>query len=333
MQVLVIRPGALGDVILTLPALQALQEAWPDAVTEMMGRPAVLEWLLGRSVVQRVQSFDRSELATLFAEGAGPGLWLRRYLKGFGLLLSYVGPAAQSFARNLARLAPGHVITWDPRPPPGMRRHLSEYLQTPLQQLGVPTSAQPPRVRPTVEDEQGAAAWWSEQRLINQRVAAIHPGSGSPAKNWPAERFAELAQHLQHEHGLHPLVLGASVDESVVGMVVRDLADQPHTVLHNAPLSSLAAILVRCSIYIGNDSGISHLAAAVGVPTVALFGPSDPAVWAPRGPSVRVVSGAAQCGPCEVEQRRACQHRACLQAISTQDVLVAVRQAMSDSTG
>jgi len=99
---------------------------------------------------------------------------------------------------------------------------------------------------------------------------------------------------------------------------------QDPILLHDLPLPLLAAILSRCRLYVGNDSGVTHLAAAVGVPTVAIFGPTDPDVWAPRGPGVRVVRAATPCAPCAPPQRQACQQRACLEAVSVQAVLDAI---------
>ena len=111
-------------------------------------------------------------------------------------------------------------------------------------------------------------------RADRQEFIAIHPFSGSPRKNWPLDRYRELAERLEW-----PVQWCAGPEEPLEGAVrIADLYD-------------LACWLATARLYIGNDSGITHLAAAVGVPVIAIFGPTDPAVWAPRGKSIRVVSG------------------------------------------
>ncbi len=137
MRILVIRPGALGDVILTLPALQTLQARFPEATIEVMGNPPVLQWLLERSVVRAVSSFDRADLIELFQPEAQIEPSLRQYLDQFDLIISYATSPEHVFARNLARVAWSKVICWDARPGQALQMHMSAYLQQPLRKLGV----------------------------------------------------------------------------------------------------------------------------------------------------------------------------------------------------
>jgi len=324
MRVLVIRPGALGDVLLTLPALQALQARFPEAAIEMMGDLAALQWLPGRSVVRSVSSFDRADLVELFQPEAQPGLALQRYLEPFDLIISYATSPEHIFARNLVRFARGKVICWDARPRQGLRMHMSAYLQQPLRELGVQEDVDKPRLLLTAEDHEAAAQWWQEHGLGEGLAVAIHPGSGSAAKNWPAERFAAVAQQVRKERGMQVLLVSGPADEAVVAVVERELGGQGYVLLQQLPLPLLAALLARCWAYVGNDSGVSHLAAAMGTHVVAIFGPTDAAVWAPRGVSVRVVQGTATCAPCSVEQRWACRQRVCLEGVTVEEVMKAL---------
>jgi len=319
-RILVIRPGALGDVLLTLPALQALQEAFPQAEIEVMGNLAVLRWLPGRSVVAAVSSFDRVDLAGLFQSSGVVADCVQGYLAQFDWILSYAVPPERLFARNLSRLARSKVLSFDARPRPELRMHMSLQLQQPLRELGVSVCTEPPCLRLTAADQQGTAQWWLDHGLGDEPVLAVHPGSGSPAKNWPAERFAAVARNVQRERGAGILLISGPADERAVVNVQRALDGVEYVLLHDPPLPLLAAILARCWAYLGNDSGVSHLAAAVGVPTVAIFGPTDPDVWAPRGASVHVVRASASCAPCSAEERNACQQRMCLEAVSADEV-------------
>nr|MBC7244822.1 glycosyltransferase family 9 protein [Chloroflexota bacterium] len=324
MRVLVLRPGALGDMLLTLPALQALQAHFPEAVIEVMGNGSVLQWLVGRSVVQAASSFDREDLTTLFQPDALPSPSLQRYLDQFDFILSYATPPEHVFALNLMRLARGRVMAWDARPGRDVSMHISAYLQQPLRELGVAVSDDMPRLVLTEEDRQAAAQWWQEHGLGERAAVAIHPGSGSAAKNWPAEHFAALARHLRDERGMPILLVSGPADKAAVAEVEQGLGGQGYILLYELPLPLLAAVLARCRAYVGNDSGISHLAAAVGTHVVAIFGPTDATVWAPRGASVRVVCAAVPCAPCTAEQRRSCPRQVCLEGVSVEAVLEAL---------
>lgn len=118
---------------------------------------------------------------------------------------------------------------------------------------------------------------------------ALHPGSGSIRKNWPVERFAELALRARHELGLKVALFLGPVELEEPSRLRAELGPAVDTVFENPRLTLLASLLAESAVYVGNDSGVSHLAAAVGAPTVAIFGPTDPAVWAPLGPRCRVL--------------------------------------------
>jgi len=320
MRILVLRPGALGDVLLTLPALRALQSRFPGASIEVMGNLSVLGLLPSRSVVSAVSSFDRVDLTGLFQPEGEPCESLRSYLDAFGLVLSYATAAGHVFAHNLERVLGGRVRSFVPRPVPGSGMHMTEHLQQPLREMGVPVCTEPPRLSPTESDRQDAAQWWEDHGLGDASAVAIHPGSGSAAKNWPAQRFAEVASHLHHR-GRRILLIRGPADDLAAGEVQQALDDQEHVLLDNLPLHLLAAILALCATTVGNDSGVSHLSAAVGAATVVVFGPTDPQVWAPRGVHVRVVRGSAVCAPCSWGEQQSCRQSDCLETVSVEAVL------------
>ena len=325
-RILVIRPGALGDAILTLPALQALAARYPASQIEVMGNLSVLEWLPGRSVVTSVSSFDRADLGALFLSDSEPPALLRGYLDAFDVVVSYATGPEQVFARTLSRLARGRVVSCDTRAVANLATHMSDYLQQPLRELGVTPGAQGTLLRPTAQDEREAAQWWTSQGLDGCWVLAIHPGSGSAAKNWPLQRFVEVARALSRRQNVRILWLTGAADEQTIPALQETLAMHGALWLRAPPLPLLAAVLARCQRYLGNDSGVSHLAAALGTPSIAIFGPTDPDVWAPRGRAVQVLRGSVSCAPCSPEQRRDCREQICLQSVSVASVLEACDQ-------
>ena len=122
---------------------------------------------------------------------------------------------------------------------------------------------------------------------------AIHPSSGSEKKNWPIGSWTELARALLRQRpNLRLLLLGGEADVAAVASLSRALPPERVLVVERAPLPAVAALIAACDTFLGHDSGIAHLAAANGIPCVVLFGPSDPSVWAPPQPRVRMVRSA-----------------------------------------
>jgi ADP-heptose:LPS heptosyltransferase len=178
-----------------------------------------------------------------------------------------------------------------------------------------------PLVAPSAADAARAATVWHELLAPFAPpcgVVALHPGSGGAAKCWPPPRFAALAARLW-QAGLLPLLIAGPADEAVLARLLAEIAplaahpapSSPSSaplarpvrplpsvlpVARDLPLPVLAGVLARCHAFVGNDAGVSHLAALVGCPTLALFGPTDPAVWAPVGRHVRVVRAHASAG-------------------------------------
>lgn len=228
--------------------------------------------------VDQLLSWERGDLAGLFSEGGAPsGRW-RAELARFDLALAYTRD--ELFARQLAALVP-RVIVHDPAP---ARGHASEWLAAALTDLGIGSDEALP---PPAATRQEQVATRTLRARLNPDFLAIHAGSGSKAKNWPAERFASLARRLSASR---PWLL---VEGPADAEPVAALAGLPGAVrAREIPPRALAALLAEAGTYVGNDSGVTHLAAAWGAPTLALFGPTDPAMWAPLGPRVRVLRSA-----------------------------------------
>jgi ADP-heptose:LPS heptosyltransferase len=325
----VIRPGALGDVLVTLPALQRYRRGYPAASIELLGNPAVIRWLPGRSVVSSVESFDRVDLARLFLPDGLTEATLIQYLDSFDHILNYAVPGGHPLARNLERVCRARVYHLDTRSVAMITQHISDYLQHPLEALGLTPTTGWPELEPRPRDRQAALEWQHARGIGGRPVVAIHPGSGSPAKNWPAERFAMVAQRLVQDRGVDVMLISGPADDDTIRAVVGKTGDNRTTHLHQPDLGMLAAMLATCAAYLGNDSGVTHLAAAAGTETLALFGPTDPRIWAPRGSHVTVLSGCASCAPCLPEERRFCRMRHCLDDLSVDQVVLALYGALN----
>ncbi len=299
-RVLVIFPGALGDLMCLMPALAAIARRHPGASVELMARFELARLVAGRSVVARAHSIDAREVGELFSDETSLSPNARRFFGEFHRIYSFF---ASDDARFRARLAAATdaQISFHPFRPDG-RGHVSEgYLRA----IDVDASPSHAWLEPTPDDLAAAALVLAEAGCDDSNLILIFPGSGSPAKNWPAEKFASLTVMLAKGSGILRSADSALNDTSrsstdcglndrgascVVVLGPAEASIEPIfreagiRVLKDLDLATVAAIARVASAFVGNDSGASHLAAAVGAPGVALFGVTDPARWRPVGP-------------------------------------------------
>ena len=286
-------PGALGDLLCCWPALQALRRASGAALT-LAARDAWFDALPADTVTPL--SIHRREIADLFRSGPLEES-TRSLFGGFARIESWTGHGDDAFAQRLAAASSGQTAV-HPFRAFGAGEHASDYY---ARCVGVLPIAERLPVR-------AAAAAWAEtrwrQHRLGPRTVVIHAGSGGMRKNW--EGMAEVAASWRAGGGQ---VVGLSgPTESERGAVL------PHDLeVRGERLDRIAALLARAPCYLGNDSGISHLAGLLGAPTIALFGPSDPHAWRPLGDGVRILHAPDPCRRCGPD--RFCTHRLAVGAV------------------
>ena len=273
---LVLRGGAIGDFIATLPVLQALRTQWPAATIEIWGYPHIADLAVAAGLAQAVVSLDRAEMARFFVPEPSFTDAQVAAVRSFDLIFNYLHDPVGQVRSNLLLAGAKQVLSGSPII---KRGPAVPFLLEPLQALAIyETDGTPALDFPAALRARGRARL---QALgLRGRPMAVHPGSGSPTKNWPAARFVEILRRLQAAGRETVAVLGEA-DVAEAAVLARELPEMP--VLAGLTLTELAATLAECGAFLGNDSGIAHLAAAVGLPTTAIFGPSDADVWAPRG--------------------------------------------------
>src|SRR3954447_3183223 len=284
-RILVIRGGAIGDFILTLPALKALRDARPQAHIEILGYKHIAVLAENRFYAQAVQSIEYALLARFFERNSELPAELADYFASFDLIISYLYDPDQIFETNLHRCGVQNLICAPARIVESAG-HASRQLAQPIEELGINVVDFAERVFPSVEDREFARQFLAS---LLQPIIAIHPGSGSHEKNWPLENWVGLfsaTSHFTNTDGL--VVISGEADEAQTNELQREWKNRNVRFARNLPLPCLAAILQRAT-FIGHDSGISHLAAAAGANCILLFGPTDPDVWAPKNENVRVL--------------------------------------------
>lgn len=278
MKVLIVRAGALGDLLLLRRAIGALRRAGhtphllaPESVGVVLVGP-------GPSEVQRLTALDGPAFSGLLA-GASPGSSLEQDLRADAVLALTESGDVIDALRPFA----GRVVSRSPHPKSG--QHASVWCAAPVRGLGAHPAVEPEPLEFTPAEE---AFGQTLLTSLPSGFLAIHPGSGSRSKNWPEVRFQELVRELAP--GDPFLLVSGPADEEAT----QKLARSPHSVVaRDLPLRALGALLSKAGLYVGNDSGVTHLAAASGSPTLALFGPTDPQTWGPVGKKVEVVRGSA----------------------------------------
>jgi heptosyltransferase-2 len=283
-RILVVRGGAIGDFILTLPAIGALRERWPNAHIEILGYPHIIELARQRHYADAVRSIEAGPMAGFFVPNASLNESLAAYFRGFNLVISYIFDPDHLFADNIRRCGVRQVIEASPRP---SDVHAAKHYCKPLETLAIYVEQPTPRIYLNDADRVCASSHLASAG--RERIVALHPGSGSERKNWPAANFAAVARWLVDELAVQLLVIHGEADDAAVTRLTELIAPRPFHRAHGLKLVELAAVLERCALFIGNDSGITHLASAVGAPTIALFGPASSAIWKPQGERVRVI--------------------------------------------
>ncbi len=264
-KILVLRGGALGDFIVTLPALALLRERWPAARIELVGNATAAALATKRGLLDAAHSQHEARWSALLGDEPLPSA-LAGWLAEFDLVLNYWPDADGALRRKFPARAGQTFLFADAMP---TRAPAAAHYCEPLRALGLV-----------------AKTHWTPLASPSEPAAtiAVHAGSGSPRKNWPLERWREVIAALPTP--VLSIRGEAEANRRVDGGALR--------VADNLPLEQLVAELTRCRLFLGHDSGVSHLAAACGVPSILLFGPTDPATWAPSAPHVRVIRRGAE---------------------------------------
>lgn len=292
-KILVIRGGAIGDFILTLPAIAALRQQFPQAHLEVLGYPHIIQLAMAGGLVDQASSIEARSLAGFFARNGELAANLVDYFSEFDLIISYLYDPDEIFRTNVGRCSPAQFITCPHRPDERLGVPAATVFLKPLERLAIFEADPVPRLRlsaastpasPGGESASGETTPASGIRL------ALHPGSGSERKNWPERRWAELLQMLINLTPFELLLVGGEAEGERLQRLAAALPLTRARVSQSAPLPQLARLLTHCQGFVGHDSGIAHLAGALGLPLLLLWGDSEQAVWKPQAERVTVLT-------------------------------------------
>lgn len=349
--ILAIRMDLLGDLVFTLPALRALREAAPQALLTVLVLPYTADLVRGLPCVDRVIAADvnRWRQPSAWLDGtAWQEMWaamaeIRQ--EPYDLCVSFYGRLSGSVAllsgarHRVGYLGEGHPWNFNLGLPGGRyqkRQHEVEYCLDLVRALGV--SASYKRVEPVVDP---TAARRVDLLLLEagvgpeESLVALHAGAlNMAAKRWLPDRWAAVADRVQRELGVRLVLVGSTSEQPLVDRVRESMVTLPVVMAGRTSVLELVALLKRCRLFLGGDSGPLHLASALGVPSVSVYGPTDPANTGPLGARAMVLRGAGECGPCYDPATVPLCRRGellCMSSVSVDRVFEAAREALSGS--
>jgi len=299
---LIIHQGALGDFILTFPAISRLQKYYQAIDVLCQNQQGQLAKSLG--LAQNCYPSEAAYFASLFSDRIDPKI--KAILAQYEKIVLFT--RSDDLELSINRVTVNLSCRLSPKPSAHLRIHVADFVLENIFNCGLIT-----KVDATLDDIPFPGI--ADHQRTRDKIL-LHPGAGSIRKRWPVSRFIQVAARLKAD-GLKP--------EFVLGPAEENLAHElqhPQRRVHVLDdLPQLAALLKSAGGYIGNDSGASHLAAYLGLPATVIFGPADPKRWAPVGRAVKIVRPGLQCRPCFETEPVNCDDPQCLVGTSVQKVV------------
>jgi lipopolysaccharide heptosyltransferase II len=327
-KILIRGPNWVGDAVLAIPAIKAVRERFSRAEITLLVRPWVAGLFTSAPFVDRVWSEEKP---------TGPAEWIRITrdirVRKFDValllpnsfesaLMIFLGgiPRRIGYATDARRWMLTNAIA-----PRRGRQHQVQYYLELVKSLSASVDVPSIEVHATVEERRGARTLLNAEGIpCDRRFMVLNPGAAyGSAKRWHVDRFADVADTLAHELQLQVALIG-SESEQPIAEQIRSRMKSPAAILTGrTSLETLIGVLAESSLMITNDSGPMHIAAALGVPTVAVFGSTDERVTGPWGPRTRIVKNPVECSPCLL---RDCpiDHR-CMNGVTVEDVCNAAK--------
>jgi len=327
----------VGDAILALPALRAVRTRFPDAELAIVARPYVADIYRDQQICNQLISYDANGIHAGLSGRARLAHELRAQKFDIAILLQNAFDAAWlawraniperiGYARDGRSLLLTKAV---PVPKPGeIPAHEKFYYLELLRRAGwldsLPDESFIPMTVP--EPKRGRAAEFlveSGARPHSLRVAIGAGASYGSAKCWPPQRFAELASRIQAQNDADVILFGTAAESAVSNAIAAGMRQPPIDLTGKTAVVDLPSLLSQCHLFIGNDSGAMHVAAAVGIPVLAVFGPTDPLGTAPVTPRCTIVQEKPYCSPCFL-RRCPTDHR-CMTKVTPDMVEAAVK--------
>jgi len=333
----VLRLSSVGDIVLTEPAVAAIREAYPDADIGFAVKKQYRDLVASHPAVTRVHELDTTSrngtsefVRELRDAGYSAVVDLHRNMRTRRIVRAVGAPVVCSYRKRETGDALG--VRLFRRPFRASKLLVRRYLDA-LAPLGVDAPTRVPRLHVSEDDAGSALGLLDGLGVGAGPFVAVVPGSVWATKRWPAANFAKLARGLDKELGLPVVLLGSSGERELCDGVAREAGGRSLNAAGSATLGETAAVIARARLFVGNDSGPTHMAMALGVPSVAIFGPTDPGQFDFTGHAL--VYRDMDCSACSFYGSERCHlgHWDCMVSISPDDVMRAARGMLERAGG
>jgi len=341
-RILIVRTDRLGDVLLSTPVIKALRQEFPQSYISMLVSSYTQDVLDGNPDLDEIITFDKDAKDT-------SGWWpVFKFIQGlrkkkFDLaiilhptvrmhLLTFLSgiPRRLGYDRKFGFLLTDRIK----HTKQAGQKHESEYALDLVRYLGIEAIDKTLFMPIKQESEKWVETLFKEAGIKdNDRLLAIHPAASCPSKIWPGERFAEIADQLAGQYGFKVVIVSGAKDTQKAEVMIKNMRTKALNLAGKTSISQLASLLNRCQLFISTDSGPIHVASALGVPVIAIFGRSQaglsPQRWGPLGAKNKVLHKTVGCTICLAHN---CQKDfACLKATTVEDVLKAAELILRNS--
>jgi len=335
-RILITRLRFIGDIVLTTPLIRSVREAFPRGYIAYMGEKSAVALLEHNPFLDEIIPYDYGRPSLL--EQARVAFALRR--RRFDTVIDLFGNPRSALICRLSgaslRVGPerkgrGKLYTVQVADD-GLPKTAVEFHNRSLAAAGIPPRATAPEIFLSDDERRDARAYlrWSLGEGA-ENIIGIHPGATWPAKKWLPERFAGLADLIRAKLHATVVLVGGPGDQETLEAVSARAASAPHR-LNVLPLRQLAAVIACCSAFVANDAGPMHIAAALGVPTIGLFGPGEENIWFPYDASRghAALRRDVPCHPCHLDfcNRTGDGYMECMKLLAVEEVFAALRRSL-----
>lgn len=279
-RILVVRGGSLGEFILTCPVFAALRAQFPETAIEVLGYPRIAGLAKAAGLIDEVRSIETRAAAGFFARNAPLDQDLSDYFSDFSVIFSYLYDPDGFFQMNVCKVSTAQFVQGRAKPDEGATLHASDTFLKPLERFAIFDADAVPRLA-------------LPQRISQEPMVAIHPNPETGPRAWPESKWRNLVNAIAAKSAYRILLIGDESQRRMFQHITAELPANRVTLVGSGASSELAAELRASQAFIGHDSGISHLAAALGTPCVTVWGNSNATIWQPRGSNVTVLKNRA----------------------------------------
>lgn len=328
----------IGDVLMTTPAIRLLRKSYPDAHITMVVNKGTEDVIRYNPHINRILTIDRNIVkgASLYKRLTHDLSFLRKMRETqYDVSIDFASGDRATFLSLLcgvpyrvgfsSREGWRRILLNRTVDIPGSVHTVKRNLLVLEEALGLKTEDTDMELYTDKADDEHISQWLKKHNLDNKRIVVINPGGRYWFKRWEAGKWVALIDLIQGELGVPVVITGAGKELEDVRTIMSGIKTQAHSIAGQTTVLELAALLKRAALYIGNDSGPMHIAAASGTPVIALHGPTDPTVWGPWGKGHTVISSHVSCSPCKVTDCKV-EKGKCMEQISVEEVWQAVNR-------